>query len=257
MANDIYRFTLDGLTSLVSPRAAERLLKQALRRAGQRPDSVGAEAMREILLGPLRRELGRSLPGEAVERRLQQLGRQLLRHYAPTPTPAPTPAPAPAATPVARALTPARERTATPAAVLEPAPPPPERAADLAAEPPAGSAKSDSPRASAPADPARLEAAALRFAQLEQVRLVAVLSRRGEVRFSRGGGLELEALSRIASLGWTLLGRQGQLRAVYLAQPAGQLFLFPLDDALLAVVGHPEINVGLVFATLSTLKEDL
>lgn len=248
MANDIYRFTLDGLTSLVSPRAAERLLKQALRRAGHKPDEVGAAAMREILLGPLRRELGRGLPDEAVERRLQQLGRQLLRHHAPA---APTLAPLP----VARAVTPARIPAAS-AAVREP---------ELGAEAPtapaaaaAGASQTHQPPKVSPAtDQARLEAAALRFAQLEQVRLVAVLSHRGEVRFSRGGGLELGALSRIASLGWTLLGRQGRLRAVYLAQPAGQLFLLPLGGALLAIVGHPEINVGLVFTTFSTLKEDL
>jgi hypothetical protein len=113
------------------------------------------------------------------------------------------------------------------------------------------------PREAKPLDPRAQDRLLVAFAQLEDVRMVALLGRQGEVLASRGTGFELPALSRLGTLALALLERSGELRSFYLAQPRGQLFLFPFPGALLLVIGSAEVNLGQVFATLQKLKEDL
>lgn len=251
MANDLYQFVQQGLTSLVSPRAARRLLSGALRSRGYQPETVSAEEMQGVLLGPLSDELKRNLPSSVVAWRLQQLGRQALHLYAAESAEAEASPRIASASPSGPPETvEAQPITQTSVAVLEPLPEVPV----AVASPRVTDALEPNPE---PWSPARLEAAALRFAALEHIAMIAVLSRQGEVLLSRGGDDGLAAISRLASLGWRLLGRRGALRSYYLSQADGQLFLFPLGAALLAVVGSPKVNVGLVFTTLQKVKEDV
>ena len=97
----------------------------------------------------------------------------------------------------------------------------------------------------------------LRFAGLEEVKLVAAFGPKGEPSHARGGGFDLDALARFGLMTLTLLRRSGRVRAYYLAHSLHQLFLLPLGGSTLIVVGTPELNVGSVFGALSTLEEEL
>ena len=105
-------------------------------------------------------------------------------------------------------------------------------------------------------DPATRDDLVLAFAQLEHVEMVAVFEG-GCVTSVRGDGFEVEALSRLGSLGLKLLGRSGELRTFYVAHSRGQLFLFPFGAVALMLIGSSELNLGLVFATLHKFKEEL
>ena len=105
-------------------------------------------------------------------------------------------------------------------------------------------------------DPATRDDLVLAFAQLEHVEMVAVFEG-GCVTSVRGDGFEVEALSRLGSLGLKLLGRSGELRTFYVAHSRGQLFLFPFGEVALMLIGSGELNLGLVFATLHKFKEEL
>lgn len=79
MQNDVYRITRHELTELVSPRAAERMLDDALRASGQSPETIGATAMRKLLLGPVRRQLATVLPKQGLTRSLKRIAADVAR----------------------------------------------------------------------------------------------------------------------------------------------------------------------------------
>jgi hypothetical protein len=103
----------------------------------------------------------------------------------------------------------------------------------------------------------QLEKAVLHFAQIDHTKLVAAVRFNGEISVSRGTGVDLSTLSRLGLLGLRLLGRSGQLHSYYLAHTQGQLFLFPLENDTIVIVGSPELNLGAVFTGLTLLKEEL
>ena len=105
-------------------------------------------------------------------------------------------------------------------------------------------------------EPAARDDLLLAFAQLEHVQMVAAFEG-GGVTSVRGQGFEVEALSRLGTLGLKLLGRSGELRTFYVAHSRGQLFLFPFGTVALMLIGGSELNLGLVFATLHKFKEEL
>ncbi len=104
--------------------------------------------------------------------------------------------------------------------------------------------------------PAARDDLLLAFAQLEHVEMVAAFEG-GGVTAVRGSGFEVEALSRLGTLGLRLLGRSGELRTFYVAHSRGQLFLFPFGEVTLMLIGSSELNLGVVFATLHKFKEEL
>jgi hypothetical protein len=97
----------------------------------------------------------------------------------------------------------------------------------------------------------------MRFAQVEHIKIVALVQNNGVIKESRGSGFDLAAISRIGSMGLKLLSRHRTIHSFYLSHKKGQLFLFPLADHTLIVVGNSEVNVGEVFSTLSILEESL
>ena len=108
----------------------------------------------------------------------------------------------------------------------------------------------------APLEPAARDRVMLGFAELEHVKMVAAFEN-GGVSSVLGQGFEVAALSRLGTLGLKLLGRSGDLRTFYVAHSQGQLFLFPFGAVTLMLIGSSELNLGLVFATLQKLKEEL
>ena len=49
----------------------------------------------------------------------------------------------------------------------------------------------------------------------------------------------------------------GHIRSYYLQHPQGQLFLFPVGQDTLIVVGRTNLNLGAVFIALAALEEEL
>jgi hypothetical protein len=108
-----------------------------------------------------------------------------------------------------------------------------------------------------PLEPETLARMLVKFAQLEHVKVVAAMRPNGDISMARGTGFDLDALSRIGSLGLKLLSRGRTIRSYYLSNSRYQLFMFPLASHTLIVVGSSEVNVGEVFNTLSHLEEEV
>lgn len=75
MANDIYITTHSGLSNLVSPRVASRVLENALRKRKLKPESITAKEMKSLLRGPILNDLKGILPLAGLKRNLQQLSK--------------------------------------------------------------------------------------------------------------------------------------------------------------------------------------
>jgi hypothetical protein len=220
MPNEVYLRAYHGLTSLVSAKAATRLLNATLRSRRHSPESVDGELMSRLLLGPILRELESILPQDGLRHHLGRLAQQLRRlHTAPSAE---------------------AEALPLPEAVVYFDKPTPTLPAALPA-----------------ASEAALERFVLAFAHLDHVRQVAVLRQGGEVILARGEGVDLATLARLGLLGLKLLSRRGRLHTYYLAHSRGQLFLFSLGVDTIVVVGAPELTIGAVLATYARLKEEL
>ena len=349
MANEVYTQALGGVQTLVSAKAATRALNSALKAKGETPDTVDAEAMSRILLGPILSEFETILPPQGLKKQLRNLAASLRKNF-PKVTHAPqeemteeevsaeevvvsadnthedyeedrefgdqqfgdqeAPVPEPQTDPgfiyQTNALSEVPEsldlifsvsstgehRTPqapgevrkpesvqnVPSAVLEvptepfdlpteflhlaeadAQPATPEFATPEFATPgfttPTATPEPIAP-ARAPLSQEQLEAAVLRFAQLEHVKFVAALRADGDVAAKRGSGMDVDALAQLGLIGLKLLRRSGPLRTYYLAHTQGQLFLLPFGEDTLTLVGAPELNVGAVFNTLTSLKEE-
>ena len=303
VANEVYTQTHDGLATLVSARAAQRVLDRALHKTGQTADTVSGRHMKRLLLGPVFRELETTLPRDGLRRTLKKLASEVNR-VRPAAEPSASPDPADVGesyvdaageagdfevdaprsygasaaaqgeadevqndasgefVPVAAAISvyPVSEHPVSeaPRASAQTPPTPAPVAASLATAAPTAEPAKPSPKFDTlpPLSGAQLEAAVLRFAGLEEVKLVAAFGPKGEPSHARGGGFDLDALARFGLMTLTLLRRSGRVRAYYLAHSLHQLFLLPLGGSTLIVVGTPELNVGSVFGALSTLEEE-
>lgn len=285
MANQIYSTTRDGLTDLVSARVASQVLDHDLRASSYSAETVSVNEMARVLKGPVLKELANILPRAGLERSLKMLLKTLKAlppeqmsvagEAAPPPeaaAPRKAAADVDAALPSKSSVTEGTENSATKNSAGEN--PVSESFAEVsvvAVGAPeqltaavVSSASVQAPVAETPRarrehlklEPAARENFMLAFAQLEHVKIVAAFDGRG-VSSIRGSGLEVEALSRLGTLGLKLLSRSGELRTLYIAHSQGQLFLFPFGEVTLLLIGSGELNLGLVFATLHKLEEEL
>lgn len=285
MANQIYSTTRDGLTDLVSARVASQVLDHALRASSYSAETVSVNEMARVLKGPVLKELANILPRAGLERSLKML-LKTLKALPPEQVPAageaspPPEAAAPrmaaadvdAAPPSKSSVTegsgtenfatknsagenPAGESFAEVSVVAVGAPEQPTTEVLSSASVQAPVAERTR-REHLKLEPAAREHFMLTFAQLEHVKIVAAFDG-GGVSSIRGSGFEVEALSRLGTLGLKLLSRSGELRTLYIAHSQGQLFLFPFGNVTLLLIGSGELNLGLVFATLHKLEEEL
>ena len=329
MANEVYTQALSGVQSLVSARAASRALNSALKARGETPDTVDAEVMSRILLGPILSEFETILPREGLKRQLRGLAANLRKTFpkavpvepegedeaeldtyiadveeAPqvvadedkdemsTPSTYETEpgfvyqtnalSEVPESLDLMFSVTNSSVKTPSAPRGVATAPQPAEEARDVVSaalesedlleipeellelpdsfEPEAPEPEVPEPKVLEPApflSQDQLEAAVLRFAQLEGVKFVAALRPDGEVAAQRGSGMDVAALAQLGLVGLKLLRRSGPLRTYYLAHTRGQLFLLPLGGDTLTLVGTPELNVGAIFNTFTSLKEEL
>lgn len=77
MTNAVYNLTVRTLSGIVSERAAETMLRAALREQGLAPEGVSAREMRRVLEGPLLGRLSGVLPAARARAELGALARQL------------------------------------------------------------------------------------------------------------------------------------------------------------------------------------
>jgi hypothetical protein len=237
MPNDVYRQTHEGLSAIVSARAASRVLDTVLAAAREDAEQISAARMSELLLGPVYRELRGALPRLGLKRQLRSLAgrirevrnfdvvrlQELVTFDPPAPSAPLQPNPGAAA-------------IATPqVAVLE--------------------VEQEAKRHALSAE--ALNRIVLAFAQLDAVKLVTAIRSHGEVVSSRGSAPNLDGLFRYGPTALRLLGRQRRVRSYYLSHTQGQLFLLPFEDDTVILIGSPELNLGTVFTTLSKLKEEL
>lgn len=86
MTNAVYSLTLRALSGIVSERAAQTLLRAALREQGLTPEGVGAQEMQRVLSGPLLTRLSGVLPPARARSELRSVAGQLQAQYPKAPT---------------------------------------------------------------------------------------------------------------------------------------------------------------------------
>lgn len=99
MQNPVYSMVSEALARVVSERAADNMLRAALRESSLVPEHVTASEMQRVLIGPLKRRLSALMPSALAHQELGALSAELQALYpkAPTLFDEPAPAPAPAA----------------------------------------------------------------------------------------------------------------------------------------------------------------
>jgi hypothetical protein len=262
------------------------VLEEALKTANDTPDTVSVAVMQALLTGYVRFELEQMLPREGLQGQLEQLSARLVRVQDTTSETAVVAETAASASDVTndtnRAAADLAEFTRTASAVkkapadagtatahTEQASSKPNRGnlpvamwkdqfavANKAARL-KGITMADSTETKQTLSEAQLESIVMRFAQVEHAKLIAAVRENGTIVTSRGAGVDLNSLSRFGLMGLRLLERSGELRSYYLAHSQGQLFLFCFGKDTVIMLGSSDINVGTVFATLSSVKESL
>ena len=77
MANQIYDVTHEGLSTVISAKAATHVLRKAIEAQGHNYKSITGSEMRDVLMGPVYQELTTILPKDGVERTLKQIIKNL------------------------------------------------------------------------------------------------------------------------------------------------------------------------------------
>lgn len=86
MTNAVYTMIARALSGVVSERAAETMLRAALREQNVQPDTVTAEEMQKVLSGSLLTRLSSAMPAGRAHQELQRLSAQLASQYPKAPT---------------------------------------------------------------------------------------------------------------------------------------------------------------------------
>ena len=77
MANQIYDVTHEGLSTVISAKAATHVLRKAIESQGHDSKSITGSEMRDVLMGPVYQELTTIMPKDGVERTLKQIIKNL------------------------------------------------------------------------------------------------------------------------------------------------------------------------------------
>nr|WP_216323844.1 roadblock/LC7 domain-containing protein [Deinococcus aestuarii] len=239
MTNAVYNLTVRTLSGIVSERAAETMLRAALREQGLAPEGVSARDMGRVLEGPLLGRLSGVLPAAQARAELGALARQLAGPPGGEAVPG-------AAAPVAAwDETPGAETGSWEDGPLLGADdfefddpdhmtPPGERTYDLE-------------------DPADQDALIAHLGRMTGVQGVLVCRATGEV-------LRERSLSGAANLGsviaaTALLFQKRALRLMSADLGGRTVCMRPLGACCVAVVAGPQVNVGRLLTELQLLRE--
>ena len=240
------------LATWLPGRAADHVLDRAVRGAGLDAATADGESVAAMLLGPVYRELRDSVPRETLRRELKRLARRLsseAREAGAARSPDADVPPGPLESEPAAEVD---DVAAAPEAEQAPAPP---RTSDV---PISASADGVEPevaieRGAAPADP---DGVATALAILDGVHGVATFDAVGRVLVVRGDVDDASGLGRVLAAGGHLLTNHGALRSVAIVTTDGTLVSVPVSDRWIAVSGAPDMNLGAVYAALTTLEEE-
>lgn len=269
MANEVFLLAREGLAGIVSARVADRVLASAMRSRKKEPETIDAAQMRSLLMGPVLRELQSVLPRSGLRRNLELLSRTVDNvgrdaggnggTNVGTDADGGSGSAAGGVSPDPRTLvTSVRPPGSEPVATLDPP-------AAIASLSEAAEAESDVPPTPShtPGQSSlsreRWSEHVARFAQIEHIQMVSVISADGETLLSRGEGPDLDTLCRLARVVLSLLGKAGRIRSMQVSHSNGELFLYPLAGDLLVLFGAPGINLGSVSTTFASIafEEDL
>ncbi|MEF2277095.1 roadblock/LC7 domain-containing protein [Deinococcus sp. YIM 134068] len=247
MTNSVYNLTVRALSGLVSERAADTLLRGALRDQGLAPEGISARDMQRVIEGPLLGRLSGVLPAAQARAELGALAQQLARQSAPAPTPRPA---SPAVTwdePPGTDLTRWDDGEGD-----GPDSGPGLHADDFEFDDPDYLAPPET-RAYALGDPADQDALISHLARMTGVQGVLICRASGEV-------LRERALPGAASLGGVvaataMLFQKRALRLMSADLGGRTVAMRPLGTFLVAVVAGPGVNVGRLLAELQHLRE--
>lgn len=253
MPNDVYATARRELASMMSVRAAERVLDDALASASVAADEVTPRQMRALVVGPIQRHLRATFPPAGVKAALTTLTERLRAMGAPTPVAEPARDDAPAraaegaahadrveAKPVSRPAPVSAATSASPAASSVPAS--------------AGAAVASPRHAGPPLE--ELQRTALAFARHDDV-VGVYLVRDGRVSFARGAGIDGDAAARLVPVAANLLNRVGGWRSCSVQHERGHVFVIPFGRDHLVLVGRTEFNLGAILSALASLEEAL
>lgn len=259
MPNSVFKLVVDALAQVVSDRAADRMVRSALDDAAQTPETVGAEDMQRVLVGPLLERLSTVMPEQRARMELRALADRLHTQYPKAPTLFPV---APVA--AVAAATPAGPTWDTSALSAVAAPPPP--AADLSADDfewDEDDFEFDDPeealRAAIPVRTYALqgvegqEALLSDLARQRGVQGVVLCDRQGRVlrsRLSRGA----EQLGSVVAATALLLGeRRWRVLSAELGEQT--VCMRPLGGYFVALLASGSANLGRLIAELGALQE--
>lgn len=250
MTNPVYNLTVRALSGLVSERAADTLLRGALRDQGLAPEGISAREMQRVIEGPLLGRLSGVLPAAQARAELGALVQQLARQEAPAPAPRPA---SPAVTwdePPGTELTRWDDSEGSEGDGSHDGPG--LQADDFEFDDPDYLAPPET-RAYALGDPAEQDALISHLARMTGVQGVLICRASGEV-------LRERALPGAASLGsvvaaTALLFRKRALRLMSADLGGRTVAMRPLGTFCVAVVAGPGVNVGRLLAELQHLRE--
>ncbi|ADV66313.1 roadblock/LC7 domain-containing protein [Deinococcus maricopensis] len=86
MPNAVFSYVAESLSGVVSERAADTMLRSALRDFRLSPDNVTASEMQRVLVGPLLDQLSAVMPRERARSELRRLSGQLQQQHPKAPT---------------------------------------------------------------------------------------------------------------------------------------------------------------------------
>ncbi len=102
-----------------------------------------------------------------------------------------------------------------------------------------------------------LEELLQQFSLVEEARAVAIVSTTGKLLSSRGKGFDLDKMASLSNMALMLLKKSGKIRSYHLSVDSSQLFLFPVAEHLIVVIGSQEINFGEVISVFNTFEEEI
>ncbi len=94
------------------------------------------------------------------------------------------------------------------------------------------------------------------FALVEGTKAVAIVHSNGKLVNSRGKGYDLDSLAKLSNMALRLLKKSGDIRSYHLFVDNSQLFLFPVAEYMIVVIGSEEINFGEIVSAFAAFEEE-
>jgi len=95
------------------------------------------------------------------------------------------------------------------------------------------------------------------FTLVEGTRAVAIVRSDGKLINSRGKGFDINSLAKLSNMALKLLKKSGDIRSYHLLVNDSQLFLFPVAEHMIVVIGSEELNFGEIVSAFAAFEEEI